>query len=230
MQRKTPDEAKQANIAMMGKPLGEQYSLLWQEVMALHASWHEYVELFGTNLERVEVLNRAAPSFFGTLQNELWDGILLGIARLTDSSSSGRKSNLSVENLPALIDDPKIKAAVESLVAKARERSSFCRDWRNRRIAHRDLTLALDRIASPLEGASRIKVSEALAALAEILNAVQVRYEGGITHYDPVPGSEGALTLLHILDEGLEARERRLERFQKGSASEDDYRRLRRSF
>jgi hypothetical protein len=225
VEHKTPDQARQDNIALMGQALGEQYSVLWQEVAALHVGWHEYIELFGTNSERVELLNRAAASFFGTLQNDLWYSILLGIARLTDPPSSGGKSNFTVHGLPALINDSQTRAAVEELVAKAQERTSFCRPWRNRRIAHRDLMVALDRPATPLEDVNRAKMDEALAALAAILNAVQVRYQGWTTSYELLPGYEGALALLQVLDEGLEAREKRLERIRNGTASRDDYHR-----
>ena len=58
-----------------GQALGEQYSALWQEVAWLHAKWGEYVELFGTKSSRVDLLNEAAPYFFGQLQYTLWSAI-----------------------------------------------------------------------------------------------------------------------------------------------------------
>jgi hypothetical protein len=94
---RTAEEAKNDNIAKMGKELGELYSALWQHITLLHANWHEYVELFGTKPSRVELLNKAAHAFFGTIQDELWDTTLLAIARLTDPASTFGKANLSIQ-------------------------------------------------------------------------------------------------------------------------------------
>jgi len=61
---RTAEEAKKANIAKMGEPLGALYSALWQALATIHFHWQEYVELFGTKPERINLLNRAAPTFF----------------------------------------------------------------------------------------------------------------------------------------------------------------------
>ncbi|WP_407690639.1 AbiU2 domain-containing protein [Rhodocyclus tenuis] len=68
----------------MGGEIGKVYSALWQEVAWINKKWNQYVELFGTSPERIELLNRAAPSFFRTFQDSLLDDVLLHLARLTD--------------------------------------------------------------------------------------------------------------------------------------------------
>jgi hypothetical protein len=78
------EEAKQANIATMGRSLGEVYSALWQGLAIIFVYWKDYVELFGTKPTRIDILNQAAPQFFRMLQDELWGMSLLHIARLTD--------------------------------------------------------------------------------------------------------------------------------------------------
>ena len=106
MTYRTAEEAKRQNIERMGEPLGSQYSELWQELVQLHMKWQEFVELFATRTTRVELINQAAPGFFRIVQDTLWEGILLHIARLTDSSpSQGRKdrANLTIQNLAPLI-------------------------------------------------------------------------------------------------------------------------------
>ncbi len=145
MVSQTPGEAKATNIAEMGEPLGELYSALWQAIATVHIYWKEYVELFGSKPERIDLLNRAAPAFFHMLQEELWELSLLGISRLTDPPKTGRagRQNLTIQALPALISDAALKAQVTQLVADAVMETAFCRDWRNRRIAHNDLLLAL---------------------------------------------------------------------------------------
>jgi AbiU2 len=143
----TAEEVKTANIAKMGEPLGVLYSALWQAVTTIHFYWREYVELFGTKPERIDLLNRAAPTFFRMLQDELWESSLLHLARLTDPATSQGKadrSNLTIQALPALIADAKLKGEVDKLIAEAKKQTEFCRDWRNRHIAHRDLKLAVE--------------------------------------------------------------------------------------
>jgi hypothetical protein len=159
MADQSADEIKNEAITKMGQALGEQYSALWQEVALLHVNWDEYVELFGTKPTRIELLNQAAPSFFRMIQDELWDTTLLGIARITDPPATAGKANLTVQNLPGLIGDVKTKGVVDELVKTLLKETEFCRDWRNRRIAHRDLNIALAQPAAPLKDASRAQVN-----------------------------------------------------------------------
>ncbi|SEH40384.1 hypothetical protein [Tardiphaga sp. OK245] len=226
MVTRTAEEAKKHNIEKMGDPLGEQYSALWQEIVRLHSDWSEYVELFGKKPERITLLNQAASSFFRLVQDGLWEATLLHIARLTDPPNSlGQKgkSNLTVRNLPNLIDDAATKAKVEKLIEDALKQASFCRDWRNRRIAHRDLGLALDQPATPLENGSRQQVKAVLETFSAILNTVQTHYLESETTFDFVAAHHGALSLLHVIHSGLKASEQRRERRPKGGYLEEEF-------
>jgi hypothetical protein len=130
-------EAKNANIAKMGEPLGEMYSALWQEVATIHFHWKEYVELFGTKSERITLLNDVAPFFFRMIQDGLWETSLLHLSRLTDPPITRvrkeEKANLTVRALPQLIGDANLKANVTKLVKDAVEATGFARDWRDGR-------------------------------------------------------------------------------------------------
>jgi hypothetical protein len=206
----TADETKQRYIEKMGKELGTQYSALWQEVAVLYVNWGEYVELFGTKSERINLLNQAAGHFFRMVQNELWETTLLHIARLTDPSKSlGRdeNSNLTIQNLAELTDDTNTKQKVAKLVKTAVKQAHFCRDWRNRHIAHRDLKLALEQSAVPLAAASRKQVNEALKAIADAMNALEEHYCQSETRFDLGSIHHGAVSLLYVIDAGLRREE-----------------------
>lgn len=221
----TATEAKANYVAKMGDELGAQFAQLWQEVAYLYMTWTEYVALFGTKPSRVELLNNSAPAMFRAVQNTMWEATLLNIARLTDPPNSlGRqdKPNLTIQNLPNLIDDPTLKSEIGKLVQTASEKAAFCRDWRNRHIAHRDLNLALDRPVEPLAAASIAQVKEALAAMADVLNGVQGPYMDASTHFDFGFGMGSAISLLSVLDDGLKARVKRQERLSKGQPTEED--------
>ncbi len=219
----TSDDAKRRYIALMGSDLGALFHALWNELAWLYAKWEEYVELFGTKPSRLDLLNRAAGYFFRVVQDSLWEDSLLHIARLTDSPSSAGKSNLSVRRLPDLINDPDAKRKVEELVKVALVKSDFCRDWRNRRIAHRDLNLALDEGIEPLQPASRATVREALDALSDVLNAVTQHFEDSTTSFEGVGNRRGAHSLLFVIDDGLRMEKERRHRFEKGDYRPEDY-------
>jgi hypothetical protein len=88
-------------------------------------------------------MNEAAPQFFRIVQDELFDMIVLRIARLTDPPKSAGKSNLTIQQLPARINEELFRREVADLVDAAVTAANFCRDRRHRRIAHRDLDLSL---------------------------------------------------------------------------------------
>jgi hypothetical protein len=207
----TAAEAKDENVAKMGEPLGVIYSALWQEVATLHFHWKEYVELFGTDPERIPLLNRVAPHFFRMIQDGVWELSLLGLTRLTDPAVSKvrkeEKTNLTVQALPELIDDPTLKENVTKLVAEAVAATKFARSWRDRRIAHRDLELALEQPTTPLADGSRADVKTALKALADVLNEVASHYLGNKTGFEHGAASGGASSLLYVLEVGTEAQD-----------------------
>jgi hypothetical protein len=218
----TAEEAKKRNIDKMGEALGTQFSALWQELAVLHTYWAEYTSLFGTKPSRIELMNEAAPSFFHMLQEELWESRLLHIARITDSSATGGKTNLSIRNLPDLIQDATVKAKVVALVDAAIKATDFCRDWRKRHIGHKDLKLAIGEPAKPLADASRKQVNDALKAIADVMNAVEGHYFDSQTAYDVPTRFNGAVALLYVLNDGVKTRSEREKRIEAGEYREED--------
>jgi len=221
---RTASQAKADHIAAMGQPLGEQYSALWQELVWLYRIWGEYEDLYGTKPSRVELLNRAAGSFFRVVQDALWEQTLLHIARLTDPPRSAGKPNLSIQGLLSVIEDSKAKETVSKEVDKALNASDFCRDWRNRRIAHRDLDLALERHPQALAPASRAQVRNALDSIAKVMNAVSMHYLDNETHFKGRLHSGGA-SLLYLLDTALEVIAEKRARLERGEYRPEDFQR-----
>ena len=219
---RTAEEAKLDYIKCMGEPLGKLFHALWQEVAWLHSKWSEYVELFGTKPSRIDLLNESAPLFFKIVQDLLWEDTILHIARLTDCPKSVGKDNLTIRAIPDLMDDRDKARAISTLIQIAVQASDFCRDWRNRHIAHRDLKLAIEEGIAPLKPASREKVKKALHSIDEVLNAVTQLYSESTTVFDIGGYSEGAVSLLHILDDGVRARRERQERIRRGEIREGD--------
>ena len=64
----------------MGPELARPFCRLSNECQWLHWKWGEYITLFGSKSERIDLLNAAAASFFWIVQDSLWENILLHIA------------------------------------------------------------------------------------------------------------------------------------------------------
>jgi len=124
---RTAAEAKNEHIARMGEELGEFYSAFWQELAWTHQKWSEYIALFGTNPGRIHLLKSAGPKFFRTIQDSLWDDVLLHLARLTDSPRSRGKDNLTVRRLPKMAKLRRTTIPIADLVAKAVAATEFAR-------------------------------------------------------------------------------------------------------
>ena len=213
---RTAAQAEADNIGVMGAEIGKMYSALWQEVAWINKKWNQYIELFGTSPDRIELLNRAAPSFFRTVQDSLLEDVLLHLARLTDRPKSAGRQNLSLCHLSQVLASSPIAANATALATGALTACEFARDWRNRRLAHRDLDLAVGLNPQPLAPASRASVRAAIASLGELLNSVSLHYFDSTTMFDLRPGDTDAANLLYVIRDGLRFDEERFARVKSG--------------
>jgi hypothetical protein len=214
----TSEEVDQEYLNAMGPELGRFYGLLSNDCQALYVDWAEYKVLFGTNPEQIDLLNEAAPEFFGRLQDTLMERVLLQVARLMDPIKSGGKGkeNATLRRLPQMVV-PVIKSKIEDLLRMAEIKCKPSRDWRTRRIAHTDLDLAMKGSARPLDPVSRSSVGSALEAIAAVLNEVESHYrDGGTVGYGCFHSPLGAIALLDVLKDGVGARNAEMQRMMSG--------------
>src|SRR6266542_725941 len=127
----TEEEVRQEYVRSMGPALGNVFFGLRNECVLLHWKWQEFVVLFGTKPERIELLNEAAGSFFWIVQDTLWDDVLLRISRLTDPPRSAGKHTLSLQRLPLLVPTT-FRGQADILLQECLTKCNFARDWRNR--------------------------------------------------------------------------------------------------
>jgi len=108
-----------------------------------------------------------------------------------------------------------VRDRVNELLTVVRSASEFAGPWRNKRLAHKDLEHALATSETPLPGVSRASIEGALAAIRELMDAVQVYYEDTSTAYaDVVLGSGDGNGLARVVQAGLDAEHERRERLQ----------------
>lgn len=182
----------------MGPELGRVFYALYNEVVWLHAIWQEYRVLYGTSEEQLQVVNRAAGFFFKIVQDELWDSVLLRIAKLTDPPESMGKTNLTVRALPPLLKDVALSNELSALAEICVQKAAFAREHRNKRIAHRDLLHATDPAVS-LGGVSRRNVEEMLESLRNVMNRMDAHYREMTVMYQDFVSTGGAQRLLYVL-------------------------------
>lgn len=222
----SPEQVREKHIRDMGSELGPVYHKLSNEVAWLHAKWNQYRQLFGHSAKRVELLNKVGSHFFRIVQDALWDNIILHLARLTDPIKSSGRDNLTLLRLPEVIPDASLKQEVKELIDTAVSSSLFARGWRNRRLAHIDLALALQSGVNPLPGVSREKVENALSAFRSVLNKLSVKYWQSKTAYEHfiVMGGEGN-NVIYFIRAGLKAEDARMERLRQGKPLPEDFQR-----
>lgn len=219
-------EVKKKHLDTLGEELGSVYTALYNEVTWLHLQWDEYMELFGQK-HRVKLLNNAASGFFRMIQSTLSDDVMIGIARLTDPiithASKEKKYNLTILTLPNLME-PAEKEALEFLIKEAMDAAAFCRDWRNRRLAHRDLPLSLQKKnAAPLPPATVDKIEAALKGLAEVIRFIGFKRFDTDIRFDHIIRANGAERLLYVLNDGLKKHKERLDKMRSGIYDPKDH-------
>lgn len=207
----------------MGSDLGSVYNRLVNELNWLYVKWHQFRELYASRPGRLDLLNEAAPLFFRIVQDTFWDDTLLHVARLVDPVESRGKPNLTIRALPDLAP-VQLRSKLEPLVAEAGTASAFAVDWRKRRLAHYDLDLALGRSVKPLSAATKAQTEKALAAIAKVLNCVDLHFFDSTMLYDAGQMPGDVTELLYPLRDGVEGARARRERFMAGKPLPDDLR------
>lgn len=207
----------------MGEELGVLFHRLAGELTWLCWRWNEFEQLFGEKKSRIDILNRSAPFFFYIVQQVLWDEALLGISRLAGPASSMGHANLAVRRVAPLIPEEGLREEVEALIRTMDDACRFASPWRNKRIAHRDLDLALGSNAEPLPAVEKRQVDEAIEAITAVLNHVQAAYQDATTAYRVVGPVDGAEALLLVLRDGLRREELRREKLERGEYDPADW-------
>jgi hypothetical protein len=84
----------------MGTDLRDLFEKLQQQLLTVHVTWLEFLDLFGQGPEQIALLNRVAPLWFSVVQKALQHEIVLHITRLTDPPGSGSGKKLTLKRLP----------------------------------------------------------------------------------------------------------------------------------
>lgn len=181
----------------MEKELQEAFERTKQELTHLHYRWIMYVQLFGTNSYRIDLINQTASNFLVEFQWLVIDSMVLALSKLTDPAQMRGNYNLSFTYLADEIEKSDTNGVVGELREILEELNTSVRHFReirNKKIAHNDLAVALDSENSPLPGVSRADVKRALKLAGDFLNKIELAYFDSTTAYE--------MTILPLTNDG----------------------------
>lgn len=187
--------------------IDEIFQELKTEVTWLHARWIMYRQLFAQSPKRIDLLNECASTFFYTIQDVLIGDVQIALSKLTDPPRTGANENLSLEQLQERVEkqgEPNLQASLRQTLDELKQKCTAFRTWRNKRLAHLDLTTAMRSRHNPLPDVSRQMIEDALDLVRKYLNAIQIHYDNSETGYEHfiMPASDGE-ALISMLKYGL---------------------------
>lgn len=210
---RNPEEASQNYIATLGREFGEFFFHLDQSVVGLVSIWDVYRALFGTNKERVDLLNSASGYVTRTFQDSLHERIILGICQVSDPPGSGTRKNVTVHGLSTYLSDARHRAEIEILLLEVETKTFFARELRNKLIAHSDLaTVSGSRV---IDFSSRTKIVDAIQSIIKPLRYVHRQLFDTHKLYHPI--TEGTHGFLECVFLGVTKRKEDIELLRLGS-------------
>jgi len=177
------------------------------EVVWLHLRWKMYRQLFAESPKRIDLLNECAAAFFYVIEDVLIGEVQIMLSKLTDAAKTGRHDNLSLERLQEGIEAlqaPALAQRMAKILASLKQKCAPFRVWRNKKLAHLDLTTAMRSVANPLPGVSRQMIEEALELVRQYLNCVHGHYDDTEMAYEHlITAAQDAEGLVAVLKQGL---------------------------
>jgi hypothetical protein len=216
-QDQSADEVRLQHERVLGPEFGTQFNLLHNEFQWLTMVWGQFVQLYSTNTKRIELMNKGSGLFFRTVQDAMADFVILKIARFSEPTQTIGKDNLTIRRFPIFVQDSAKQLQLQELVTKAVDAAQFARDWRNRRIAHKDLALATGQSVQQLSPATKSNIEGGINSIREVFLWIHMEYFDSQFLYESERYPGDALSLLYHLRDGLEAREKYFEDLRTSS-------------
>lgn len=190
-----------------GNDLGEIFYYLVNDHADLWLTYKQYRSLFGTNKERIDLLNNNGRIFFFNVERHFWNACILSLCRLIDPAKTRSGKNLTLYALLPYIENEDLKTDVKNAIDEAKDLSRFARERRNKSIAHSDYDIKLD--TSKIETIATLKkMSDAIDATHKPLRLIAHR----IANVDlrqaiisGLPNEESLLFSLYAAETGKKA-------------------------
>lgn len=167
----------------------EVFDLLASELNSAYTKAVFFDHLFEN--ENLPTLDAVAPGFFSTVQEILFDDLVLTVARLTDPSSTLGTSNLTLSRLVEMVDPgqfPQVRLQTDFELCRLKACGDALRRHRNKRIAHSDLQ-TLRNSGGPAESPGElfgqtslpliglVSITDTLAIAERVMSAISEHYK-----------------------------------------------------
>lgn len=217
----SPDKLLESLIVAMGEEQGKRFYHFRNRFLEICFLWKDYDFLFVQKKDRVELLEKAAPRFFGNVQRIFRDRILLDLAKLIDPVGSGQKINVSIQSLFSVMDKDLIDNIQDDLDLVVSDCESI-KEHRNKRIGHNDLITAERIRKAKLQKVPLKEVGRVFAHMERIFNAIQKHYQCATTPFVLLEEDPSTRCLLYVLYDGLAENDKRWQRLSEGIETSDD--------
>lgn len=202
----TAAEIAEKNIELLGKDLGQTFTFLHNDFLNLLLEWQVYRAFFGTNKERVDLLNAVSGSTAYIIEKTLFHSVLLGLRRLSANlKGDPNKGEISISKLLQHLEEADKRTLAKTTKA-VRVKCAFAKNWADKRIAHSDWSIRNGE--AELEIASRKKAEEALQSIAEFIQAFgKLKLDTTYVFEIIKPFAHDEVHFLEVLMEGKNAKE-----------------------
>ena len=188
------------------------YEKLKNEVNWLYVKWKIYRQLYDQGQKRVDLLNQSAALFFYVIEQSLMSEISIFVSKLTDPARKGRFENLSLYQLQERIekhcDSVFVSSSCEFLKA-VEKRCEPLRKWRDKKLAHLDLGVAMNNGVVKLPDFSREEIGGSISAISDYLNNIEGHYNDSYHAYENMVIHTDANELVAMLRYGARYEELR---------------------
>jgi HEPN superfamily AbiU2-like protein len=184
------------------------WEALYNEVVAVHARWMIYRQLFAQSEERIGILNACAANFFYFIHETLLNDVQLTLSKLADPATTSGRTNATLQRLVneiMALNEPTLTDKLSKLLAEYIASCQLMKIRRNKQIAHYDhATLPQQYGSSPADvlGPSRQEIEDALAALRRFMEHAEVYFTSSSTAYQEVISQSDAEALMSVLQRG----------------------------
>jgi len=160
------------------------YKQLHMDISSLHWRASIVLSLYKKDPKNRAILTGVAPIFFErVLENDLYDAIVLNIARLLDPAVQGGHSNASLEKLVQEVDSihPEVARQMQVHLTNLRQNLPSIENWRNKWACHRDystmLSLQTREVTALRPKYSSADIKYALVELAALMNVFESAFQ-----------------------------------------------------
>jgi hypothetical protein len=190
-------------VAALGEDFGSLFYHSYQDVVRLRLNWRICKSMFGTNKERVDLLYDISGMTAHVIQSALWNSVVMGIRRLTDSAGSKKDKNISVRSFLVHYAGHNLLPELLRLTSLAVDNSNSARAWTNKRVAHSDWSVRLGHEAIP--EISQREIDAAIDSIAAVVKFVAKTSFNTTISTSPTIGPEDDVWFLKHLFAGQES-------------------------